>query len=265
MIPKAYIDAWRSQAPLQQDFQVEQDLIISRILVELYQNDYLKEHVAFRGGTALHKLFIKPQARYSEDIDLVQIKERRIKPVLEAIAEQLSFLGSKEDRSVESSSHSWTVYYSYEPENPPPPRMSIKIEINTREHTNVLDMDKREYKVENRWYNGSANITTYQVEELLGTKLRALYQRKKGRDLFDLYYALTRLNLDKELIIRCFKAYMKQNGNKPPTSREFQLNMKEKMSDSEFTGDLEALLRPGISYKQEKAYEHIFEVLIQRI
>ena len=41
--------------------------------------------------------------------------------------------------------------------------------------------------MENSWFTGSAELTTYHFEELLGTKLRALYQRKKGRDLYDLY------------------------------------------------------------------------------
>lgn len=61
--------AWRSDA------QVEQDLIISRALVEIFSDDFLRENLAFRGGTALYKLYLTPAPRYSEDIDLVQIKE----------------------------------------------------------------------------------------------------------------------------------------------------------------------------------------------
>lgn len=95
MIPKAYIDAWRTTAPWQEDAQIEQDLVISRVLVKLFSNDFLREHLAFRGGTALHKLFLHSQVRYSEDIDLVQLKEGRIKPILEAIRDQLLFLGRR--------------------------------------------------------------------------------------------------------------------------------------------------------------------------
>jgi predicted nucleotidyltransferase component of viral defense system len=67
MIPQAYITAWRKKAPWQEDFQVEQDLVIERALMAIYSNDYLKERLAFRGGTALHKLYLSPAARYSED------------------------------------------------------------------------------------------------------------------------------------------------------------------------------------------------------
>ena len=50
------------------DIQVEQDLILSRILMEIFSDPFLNKELAFRGGTALHKLFFSPPARYSEDI-----------------------------------------------------------------------------------------------------------------------------------------------------------------------------------------------------
>jgi predicted nucleotidyltransferase component of viral defense system len=56
VIPKADIVAWRQFAPWVNDAQVEQDLIISRALVAIFQNPVLAERLAFRGGTALHKL-----------------------------------------------------------------------------------------------------------------------------------------------------------------------------------------------------------------
>ena len=75
MIPRRYIEEWKEIAPWPENSQVEQDLVISRALVEIFSNPFLKENLAFRGGTALHKLYLEPPTRYSEDIDLVQIKE----------------------------------------------------------------------------------------------------------------------------------------------------------------------------------------------
>lgn len=265
MIPKAYIDAWRSTVPWNESSQVEQDLVISKAIVEIFSNDFLKEHFAFRGGTALHKLHLHPQARYSEDIDLVQLKAGPAKPMLEAIRDQLLFLGGKDDRQVKLNEHNCTVYYHFETETPPPPRMRVKIEINTREHFNVLGLQKETFSVDNLWYQGSAEVTTYKPEELLGTKLRALYQRKKGRDLFDLHYALENLEVDIDKIIECFHAYMEQEDNKAPTAREFELNLEEKMQDEEFAGDITALLRPEIEYDQDKAYQLLNELIIKRL
>jgi predicted nucleotidyltransferase component of viral defense system len=92
MIPKRYIQQWRNQAPWPLDSQVEQDLVICRALSEIFSNPLLKDQLAFRGGTALGKIYFQSQYRYSEDIDLVQIRPGRIKPILDALREVLSFL-----------------------------------------------------------------------------------------------------------------------------------------------------------------------------
>ncbi len=265
MIPKAYIDAWRAKAPWTESSQVEQDLVISRAVVEIFSNDFLKKNLAFRGGTALHKLYLNPQARYSEDIDLVQVKSGNIKPILQAIGTQLQFLSSIDDRKIVQKEHNWKALYDFEAEIPPPPSMRVKIEVNTREHFNVLGLQNETFSVDNPWYQGSAEVTTYQPEELLGTKLRALYQRKKGRDLFDLHYALENLDLDIDKIIECFHAYMQEEENKAPTAREFELNLQEKMQDDEFSGDIMALLRPEIEYDQEEAYQLVCNVVIRNV
>ena len=81
------------QGPWTETEQVEQDLLICRALTEIYKDPYLASHLAFRGGTALHKLFLSPQPRYSEDIDLVQVKAEPIKETYDRIREALSFLG----------------------------------------------------------------------------------------------------------------------------------------------------------------------------
>jgi len=65
MIPQAFIYEWRQTAPWKTNDQVEQDLVICRALVELFSDDFLSSNLALRGGTALHKLFISPQNRYS--------------------------------------------------------------------------------------------------------------------------------------------------------------------------------------------------------
>ena len=59
MIPQRYIEEWRGMAPWDLDPQIEQDLVIARTVVELFSDDLLKKSLAFRGGTALHKLYIR--------------------------------------------------------------------------------------------------------------------------------------------------------------------------------------------------------------
>ena len=90
MIPKVYITEWRKNAPWLQDSQVEQDLLISRILVEIFQKPLLVDSLAFRGGTALYKLFVETPLRYSEDVDLVQINSGPIGEIFTAIKKRLN-------------------------------------------------------------------------------------------------------------------------------------------------------------------------------
>jgi hypothetical protein len=85
VIPKDFITEWRDRAPWVLDRQVEQDLVISRALVELFSRKPIADALAFRGGTALYKLHMTPSARYSEDIDLVQTSPGGIGEVLDAI------------------------------------------------------------------------------------------------------------------------------------------------------------------------------------
>lgn len=263
MIPQRYIEEWKSIAPWPIDAQVEQDLIISRALVEIFSDDLLKTSLAFRGGTALHKLYLAPQIRYSEDIDLVQINSEPINPVLKRLRERLVFLGTK--REVKQHIHNNTVIYRFEPEDTSIASMRLKIEINTREHFNVLGLKEMPYKVENGWFSGECMITTYEIEELLGTKLRALYQRRKGRDLFDLYWALTNHTVDIEKLIQCYKAYMEFSVDKPPTQKQFLQNMEEKMQDKEFLLDIHSILKLEVEYDNNVAWGNIKNEIVEGV
>ena len=82
MIPQYSIQEWHAQVPWNTDAMVEQDLIICRALTSIFSDEFLASQLAFRGGTALHKLYLQPQPRYSEDIDLVQITPGPIKPIM---------------------------------------------------------------------------------------------------------------------------------------------------------------------------------------
>jgi len=261
MIPKPDIAKWQQHAPWNEFAQVEQDLIISRTLVEIFSDKFLKENLAFRGGTALHKLYLNPAPRYSEDIDLVQIKPGPIKPIMQRIGEVLTFF--EEPRKTQVRGHGAKALYRFTSEYEEI-RMRLKLEINCKEHFNVLDWVDFPFSVESDWFTGNTKIRTYNINELLGTKLRALYQRSKGRDLFDLNYSRLNMELDYKKIIACFKEYTTfATGNRPPSKKEFLLNIEEKGKDANFSGDMEALLRSKIEYNQETAFEWLKNELME--
>ncbi len=177
MIPQANITAWRAVAPWPDDAQVEQDLVLSRAVVELFSDTKLAGKIALRGGTALNKLFIRPPRRYSEDIDLVQTEAAPIDPILDAMREKLDpWLGKPQRKT---SGGNVALSYRFESEIEPVRPLRLKIEMNTREHFTVLGLKGHPFAVANPWFNGAAELRTYELDELLGTKLRALPASKE--------------------------------------------------------------------------------------
>lgn len=241
MIPKIHIIQWRNHAPWPTDEQVEQDLILSRILCELYSESDIAENLLFRGGTALHKLYFSIAGRYSEDIDLVQIQARPIGILIDTIRNKLDPWLDVPKRK--AGGGKFTLYYRFDTSSDIPAQRKIKIEINTREHFTVLGISKKEFNVNSSWFKSGNNmVSTYKLEELIATKLRALYQRKKGRDLFDIWLALQQYpNLKIKNIVKCFKEYTKFEGIKI-NRKEFEKNLLLKKEDPVFTTDLSALL-----------------------
>jgi len=262
MIPKEFIVEWKQTAPWLDLSMVEQDLIICRALVAIFKDDYLASQLAFRGGTALHKLYLQPQSRYSEDIDLVQIKPINVGVILDRLREVLSFLGKP---VIKQKKHNNTMVFRVDSTFPPVMPIRLKIEINCKEHFCVLGFVKIPFEVKSQWYHGNCEITSYQLDELIGTKLRALYQRKKGRDLFDIHKAIETKRLNIENVLKCYHKYISFTANESPSKITFLANLVEKIQEEVFLNDTKALLRPSLEYIPKMAYEIVKSKLIEKI
>ncbi|MDI1226928.1 MAG: nucleotidyl transferase AbiEii/AbiGii toxin family protein [bacterium] len=250
MIPRDFITEWRANAPWVSDFQVEQDLVICRALVGIFTHPVLREALAFRGGTALYKLYLTPAARYSEDIDLVQVKAEPAGAVMDALRDTLNpWLGKPQWKQTEGRV---TLNYRFLSEDPTPLTLKLKVEINTREHFSEHGFQKVPFSVTSRWFNGACDITTYDLDELLGTKLRALYQRRKGRDLFDMATALSEGDVDPARIVAAFSRYMREEGHRI-TRAAFEENLAAKVGDARFQSDVPSLLTSGRDWNVQNA------------
>lgn len=254
MLPKAYIEQWKLFSPWQQDEFIEQDLILTRLLIELYSSKIISENLAFRGGTALHKLFLKMPYRYSEDLDFVQINAGDIGAILSELRKIVKRIIPSTPKYKKSKSNN-TLIYSYAAENPPNPKMKIKFEINTREHFAVDGIKYLKLESKSDWFIGSANIVTFSTEELLATKLRALYQRRKGRDLFDLWIA-RELKPDFEKVVKILNAYLNSE-SLSITKKDFLDNLNAKIEDPIFQNDITPLIRNSSEYNFEDAFEYV--------
>jgi len=259
LIPQANITAWRSTAPWPDDAQVEQDLVLSRALVELFSSPSLAGQIALRGGTSLQKLFFQPPRRYSEDIDLVQTEGEPIGPMIDEIRKMLNpWLGTPKRKNGPSN---FTLTYRFESEVPPVRPLRLKIEINTREHFSILGLKPCRFAIENQWFKGESEVVTFEPDELLATKLRALYQRRKGRDLFDLWLCIEQKLIDPDRLVECFIEYMNREKH-PVTRAQFEQNLHDKETDPAFLNDIAPLLRAGQSYDPATAIKVVRQTLI---
>ncbi len=262
MIPRANITAWRAHAPWPANEQVEQDLLLSRALVAMFTREIVAAKAAFRGGTALHKLFFAAAGRYSEDIDLVQLHAGPIGELVSAIRGSLDpWLGTPRWRQ---SRGRFTLSYHFETTFAPVSTKRLKVEINTREHFSVLPIDRHPFRVDNPWFSGTAELPTYHLDELLGTKMRALYQRKKGRDLYDLWIALQSGGVTGERIVDCFGRYMNHDGL-TVSRAQYEANLAAKLRTTAFLEDIRPLISTDISYDPLAAAEFVGNELVSRL
>jgi predicted nucleotidyltransferase component of viral defense system len=262
MIPTDFITAWRNTAPWPSAEQVEQDLVISRAIVEMFKEEEIAKRLAWRGGTALSKLYLRPAPRYSEDIDLVQVD---VEPIGDTLGALRSVLDPwlKEPKRVFHEGRV-NLVYRFESEGPPTVRLRLKIEINTREHFTALGYVKHPFSVESEWFQGRAEVTTFALDELLGTKLRALYQRKKGRDLFDLWTAMSSGAVNSDRVAACFHQYMREEGHSVSRA-QFEENLESKRIDPRFVEDIAPLLSPKISWNLDTAMDAVLRELVSKL
>lgn len=263
LIPSAYLQQWSFSAPWPDPRQIEQDLIISRAICDLFSADELQGKIAFRGGTAIHKLLFPQPLRYSEDIDLVQVEPGGIGPLVDSIRRSLSWLGPCQRKQ---RGHSMHLQFEFSPEAEPAAKLRLKVEINTREHANLLGLRRYAFAVTNDWYDGKTAVTSFEPEELFATKFHALLQRDKNRDLFDLGQGMRQLKLDAANVVRCFEHYLSRNKTSI-TRAVAEQRMLHKLTAS-LTEDIAPLLPNGVTFDSNdalQAFETVWQQLVARL
>ena len=257
MISKKKIEKAREKIPWVDQLQVEQDLIIERALISIYNNPIIRDTLVFRGGTALNKLFLRPPARYSEDLDFVQLNAGNIGSAIGAIRDSMKWFLEEANLKrprVDIGKFGTKLFYRFP--NVDGNNSILKIEINTREHFHVDPIQEIDFSTNSEYFAGKAQVITYSLEELMGTKLRALYQRRKGRDLFDAWHIFSKGLVNLENVVRIFHEYNTYNGVKI-TKKNFLQNMEEKKQNVDFRQDISALLPPNTDYSFDTAFDYI--------
>lgn len=260
MIPQAAIQAWSTTRPWPTLVAVEQDLVLARLIVEIARHPLLGDELVFRGGTCLHQLVLDQPLRYSEDIDFVRSTHSGIGPVIDALREVADGVGLHV-AGTDIRQHP-KIRLRAPSETDPTAMMRIKVEINTHETSPSSPLQRLPFAVENSWFSGGADILTFATPELFATKIRALYQRSKGRDLFDLWLALTHIGVTGEDILAAFLPYRPDG----ITAALSQANLRAKLENGSFRGDLNALVATWPSgYDTDEAAELVIAEVLSRL
>jgi predicted nucleotidyltransferase component of viral defense system len=249
--------------------QVEQDLLLCRAMAALFNDQFLRTQIAMRGGTLLHKVHLAPASRYSEDIDLVVFGNRPEDHIRKALRRVLvDVVGNPKTsvwdalglaiRNTVKPSRVLRMTYSVPSISEPGTTLDIVVEANVTERTPHRTIAEIPFEFSFRDTPVKTLINGYEIHEMLGTKMRALFQRRRGRDLFDLYWALTLANppVDPAGIIESFQHYLKQEGNTAGRT-EFIGILESHLGDRGFCSDMDQLLRTGANYDPQKAGEYV--------
>jgi hypothetical protein len=206
------------------------------LAIRVARHPLLGERLVWRGGTCLHKLHLEEARRYSEDLDYALVGDLRHPEIRSALEEVAAGLGMGIAKSEVSSTrvNVWgevdvpTVGAS----------LRVKFEVNCADLPPVFPLTRIRHSVNTRVWNEQADLLTFLPPELLGTKFRALAQRRRGRDLSDLWLARRELRiLDNELAVAA-DYYLSGASVHPAVFRE---RLAMHVEDPEFCSDLDTL------------------------
>jgi predicted nucleotidyltransferase component of viral defense system len=271
--------AHQASVPWPEINQVEQDLLLSLSMRAIFDDPFLSGQVAMRGGTVLHKVHLAPASRYSEDIDLVVVGERPEGHIRKAIMRILRPVLGKEKssawatlrlavRNAAKPSRILRCVYKVPSVSAPERELTVEVETNVSERLPKYPLQRLPFALDFRGERLQSTLVSYNINEMLGTKMRALFQRKKGRDLFDLYRALTTeslLPVTVDDIVSAFQHYMREENTKVPRA-EFIAHLRSCVEDrAGFCTDMTPLLRKDLDYDPRKAGSYVESQLLSRL
>ncbi|MFC1462362.1 nucleotidyl transferase AbiEii/AbiGii toxin family protein [Verrucomicrobiota bacterium] len=243
-------------------------------MAAIFNDNFLHSQVAMRGGTLLHKVYLTPPSRFSEDIDLVVFGDRPEDHVRKALRRVLAdVLGvpktsvwdtiSLAARNTVRPSRILKMTYAVPPVSTRGPALKIVVEANVTERTSHRPITNLPFEFPFRLDSVSAVINGYDINEMVGTKMRALFQRRRGRDLFDLYWALEHATppVHSVAVVESFLYYLRKEGSQAGR-KEFIAILDSHLGDPGFRSDTDHLLRQGVQYDPLHAGDSVREKLL---
>lgn len=174
---------WGENAPWSEPYMIEQDLIICKALVCIFSDEFLSSQLAFRGGTALHKVYLKPQARLSIDVNIICPPGTDIEKYLAGYKE-FGFIRREEDYRERKSAdvpatHSkfhYQIAYNSALQRTEYILLDVLYEESHYNKVNTVSIESPFVK----WETIPPKVKVPSVEDILGDKLTAFAPNTSG-------------------------------------------------------------------------------------
>lgn len=239
------VKVWADEQSLPDLLFAELDYRLVKTLQALYSDDFLSERLCMKGGTAINKLYLGETSRLSVDLDFNHLgskeevlKEKRA--VRELIMELLKKQDNCYDVHYERPYGLTRIKARYKTVGGPD--QNFKIEISHVERFPIISPVKKKIMTP----DGLADIVTYTLEELTATKLRALLERFKGRDIYDLFF-ISRLKPDSKIIRKMFLYYFYRS-RKVFNPKVHYENIIKRYESGNYIDDVTAFIKPTVTF-----------------
>ena len=188
MIPRHEIDAAARQHPGWDTHQVEQDIVLTRLMAEVANDKYLAEALVLKGGTCLHKLWLPEPWRYSKDLDYARTEDTPMGATFDALraAGQRVGLDAARMRVNAGRLVSHVIYRAAYADGA---AMNITVDIPTSPPAVLAETQTRTLTVARPGGATTAEIVSVTPEEMIASKAAAVFGRRQPRDAYDVWAA----------------------------------------------------------------------------
>jgi len=254
-----FIRNWADEGGIPDLTLAELDYRLVHALQAIYADPFLRDRLCLKGGTALNKLYLPGQGRLSVDLDFNAVGPRE--QVLEErtqISQTVMTVLKQQDSSYDFT-YRWryeqaSVYARFSPLTGTA-QQRLKLEISFIERFAILGREERTLLISP--FDEPLVINTYHLEELTSTKLRALYDRRKGRDIYDLF-CIADFDLNRAAV-RKMVLYYFYRANKVFHYPTFVSNVERKIAERGFGDDVRGLIRRGSTLDWPAACEQVLD------
>jgi len=200
----------------------EKDYLLALVL-EVITNSALGKTLIFKGGTAIHHCYLE-QYRFSEDLDFsANQKPVELEEVRKVFAD-VDYLQIKKDYLSEATIKIEKLQYA----GPLTQPNSLKVEIDFLQNV-VLPPQTLAYH--NVW-GLEFSVAVMDIREICAEKIRAMSDRARYRDFYDMYLVLDTHNIDlKEVVELVKRKEVRQPITKVNIEKNWQIVLTQKKKE----------------------------------